>query len=272
MRKSNVMSDSGGTQATSASGRRSTDMVGKALAVLSLLGDRPAGSTLSELSRAAGYPTSTTYRLLGALNRDGFVSLDEVTKRYHLGLKVFELGLRVSQAHGFTGVALPIMQELSAFTREATLMSVLDGHQQLYVHYFEGPQQVSVTGEPGRHGPLHCTSMGKILVAFAPSAVRDELLATLDLPPAGPHAITDREAFGREIAEVARCGHAISDEEHEAGIRAVGVPVLRPDGTAIAALSAAAPAFRVSLDQLIGFVPALTGAARELAVRLPVRA
>lgn len=246
-----------------------TDMVGKALRLLTTLGELPGGATLSELSRAAGYPTSTTFRLLGALARDGFVELDEATKRYRLGLTIFALGQRVSQAHGFGGVALPIMQNLSAQTREASLMSVLDGDRQLYVHYVDGPQQVSVIGEPGKHGPLHSTSMGKVLIAFAAPEVREHLLDTLELPATGSNTITDRDVLRAEIARVQRDGYATADEEHEGGIRAVGVPVLDASGTAVAALSVAAPAFRASMEHLVGFVPLLTAAADELALRLP---
>lgn len=253
----------------SRSDSRPADMVGKALRLLTTLGDLPGGATLSELSRAADYPTSTTFRLLGALARDGFVELDEATKRYRLGLTIFALGQRVSQAHGFGGVALPIMQNLSAETREASLMSVLDGDRQLYVHYVDGPQQVSVIGEPGKHGPVHSTAMGKVLVAFAPPAVREHLLETIDLPATGPNTITDRDALRAEIARVQRDGYAVADEEHEAGIRAVGVPVRDASGAAVAALSVAAPAFRASMEHLVGFVPQLTAAAHELALRLP---
>lgn len=259
------------TAPTSAGAREPSDMVSKALRLVNLVGDRPEGVPLSELSRAAGFPTSTTFRLLGTLVREGFVRFDEVSKRYTLGLKVFELGLRVSHAHGFTGIALPVMQRVSARTRETTLMSVRDGDQQLYVHYVEGAQQVGVIGEPGKHGPLHCTSMGKVLVAYAPAAEREKLLATMPLSQFGPRTITDRDAFRAEIDAVRSRGYATADEEHEAGIRAVGVPILDPSGTAIAALSVAAPAFRTPIDELIGQVPVLTEAARELALLLPPR-
>ncbi len=66
-----------------------------------------------------------------------------------------------------------------------------------------------------------------------------------------------------------RDGYAVADEEHEAGIRAVGVPVLDASGIAVAAMSVAAPAFRASMEHLVGFVPQLTAAAHELALRLP---
>jgi IclR family acetate operon transcriptional repressor len=249
--------------------RPETDAVGKALRLLRLLGEHPDGVGVSRLARDAGYPASTTHRLLASLQRDGFVRSDDDSRRYSLGLRLFELGQRVSHARGFTGVALPVMRRVTELTGEPTLMSVLDGHHQLYVHHVQGPHRIRVIGEPAKHGPLHCTSMGKCLVAFAPADVREELVEGLELTPLGPNTITDRARFRAEIEEVRERGHAVSDEEHEAGIRAVGVPVIGPEGTALAALSTPAPAYRMSIEELTGFVPCLRDAAAELAMLLP---
>ncbi len=249
-----------------------TDMVGKALVVLRAIGSGPIeGRTLTDISRDTGYPLSTVHRLVATLSRERFVELDEPTKRYRIGLAVFGLAQRVSAARGFDGVALPVLRRLAADTGESALMSVLDGSHQLYLHHVHGPSQVNVIGDPGEGGPLHCTSMGKVLVAFAPAAVRDDLVATLDLPPIGPNAITDRAAFADEINRVHSLGYAVADEEHEKGIRAVGVPILASDGTARAAISVAAPSFRRSADEMIAMVPTLVDAARELAATLPPR-
>lgn len=177
----------------------------------------------------------------------------------------------MSQARGFTGIALPVMRRVTAHTGEPTLMSVLDGRYQLYVHHVQGPRQVRVIGEPGKHGPLHCTSMGKCLVAFAPDDVREELVETLELTRYEPHTITERARFRSEIEQVRERGYAVADEEHEAGIRAIGVPVVGPLGNAVAALSTPAPAFRRSMSELAGYLPVLVEAALELAVVLPRR-
>ncbi|MFP3570365.1 helix-turn-helix domain-containing protein, partial [Paraburkholderia sp. SIMBA_030] len=83
-----------------------TDMVGKALSLLVLLGDEPRGASAADLARSAGLPFSTTYRLLGSLTRDGFVDYEPDGRRYHLGLRVFQLGQRVSNHHGFAATAL----------------------------------------------------------------------------------------------------------------------------------------------------------------------
>src|SRR4051794_21320346 len=82
----------GGTGKSAAKEDARTDMVGKALGLLVLLGDEPRGASAAEISRRAGLPFSTTYRLLGSLTRDGFVDYEPDGRRYHLGLRVFQLG------------------------------------------------------------------------------------------------------------------------------------------------------------------------------------
>ena len=247
------------------------DVVGRAMRLLIHIGEHPMGISLTDLARATGIAPSTTHRLANALGRDGLVHFDPVSKRYQPGLRLFELGQKAGQVYGFAGTALPVMQRVTSQTQEATLMSVLDGMEHLYVHYVDGPQPVGVRSEPGRHGPLYATSMGKVLVAFSPDDVREELLQKAPLQPAGPNAITDRDAWRREIGLVRGRGYATADEEHHAGLRAVAVPILRADGNVFAALSTAAPAYRKSLQDLADLVPVLKQAAAELATRLPAR-
>ncbi|MFE7760868.1 IclR family transcriptional regulator [Streptomyces sp. NPDC057438] len=248
-----------------------TDVVGRAIRLLVLVGEHPHGITLSELARASGVPVSTAHRLAGSLRREGLVEFEADGKRYKPGLRLFQLGQQAGQVYGFAGTALPVMQRVTSRTEEATLMSVLDGTRHLYVHYVDGPLPVGVRSEPGRHGPLHCTSMGKVLMAFAPDDVRADLLDRVELTPHGPNSVTDRDVLRAHVARAAELGYATADEEHHPGLRAVAVPILRPDGTVFAALSTAAPAFRRSVDDLVALVPLLRSAADELGVRLPAR-
>ncbi|MFJ2442346.1 MULTISPECIES: IclR family transcriptional regulator [unclassified Streptomyces] len=247
------------------------DVVGRAVRLLLLVGDHPHGITLSELARESGVPVSTSHRLVNTLCREGLVEFEPAGKRYRPGLRLFQLGQQAGRAYGFAGTALPVMQRVTRQTEEATLMSVLDGTRHLYVHYVDGPLTVGVRSEPGRHGPLHCTSMGKVLMAFAPDAVRDDLLDRVDLTPHGPNSITDRDQLREAVRLAAERGYATADEEHHPGLRAVAVPILRPGGDVFAALSTAAPAFRRTLDDLVAMVPLLRSAATELGARLPSR-
>lgn len=248
-----------------------TDMVGKALGLLVLLGDEPRGASAAEISRRADLPFSTTYRLLGSLTRDGFVDYEPDGRRYHLGLRIFQLGQRVSNHHGFAGTAMPVLRRVTEQTGEATILSVRDGHHHLTVNKVDGPQMFRVTSDPGHLGSLSTTAVGKALVAFAEDAEREKLLAELPLERLTEKSIVDRDAFRAEIEEVRRRGYAVMDEENELGMRALAVPLLNAQGYAFASLATAAPVFRLTVEGLEAHVPLLQEAAAELAARLPQR-
>lgn len=254
-----------------AKGESRTDMVGKALGLLVLLGDEPRGASAAEISRRADLPFSTTYRLLGSLTRDGFVDYEPDGRRYHLGLRIFQLGQRVSNHHGFAGTALPILRRVTEETGEATILSVRDGIHHLTVNKVDGPQTFRVTSDPGFLGALHTTSVGKALVAFAEDEDREKLLEELPLEPLTTLSITDRDAFRAEIEKVRRQGYAVMDEENELGMRAIAVPVFNSQGVAFASLATAAPVFRLSVEAMEAMVPLLQAAAVELSARLPQR-
>jgi len=260
-----------GAKASAKAGKEDsrTDMVGKALGLLVLLGDEPRGASAAELSRRAELPFSTTYRLLGSLTRDGFVDYEPDGRRYHLGLRIFQLGQRVSNHHGFAGTALPILRRVTEETGEATILSVRDGNHHLTVNKVDGPQTFRVTSDPGHLGALHTTSVGKALVAFADDTTRGQLLDGLELEPLTEFSITDREAFRAEIELVRQRGYAVMDEENELGMRAVAVPVFNSQGHAFASLATAVPVFRMSVEALVALVPLLQSAAAELSARLP---
>jgi IclR family KDG regulon transcriptional repressor len=244
-----------------------TDMVGKALALLVLLGDSAQGASATELATLAALPFSTTHRLLRSLGQQGFVSFDATTKRYVLGIRVFQLGQRVASANGLAGSSVPVLRTLTNHTREASILGVLDGDNVLTVSKVDGPQAFRVTSDPGTHSPLHATALGKVLVAFGDEP--DALVDRLELYARTDKTITDRESFRAEIAQVRECGYGTMREENEAGMQALAVPILSAAGLVVGAVAIAAPVFRLPFDELLGHLPALRAAATELSMRLP---
>lgn len=244
--------------------------VGKALGLLTLLGEYPRGATAGEIAETAGYPFSTAYRLLNTLVAEEFASYDPREKRYRLGLRIYQLGQKVAQHRGFEGTALPVLQRLTELTGESSLLAVLDGSHFLTVHKVDGPQ-FRTTTDPGDHGPLHTSALGKVLLAHAEPAVREYLLETLELTPRTEHSVTDREELRRQLEQVRRQGWAGQSEENDVGMAAVGVPVLSPSQRLIAAVALAAPVFRADLAALRQHLPELRRAAATLALELPQR-
>lgn len=268
-----ITSDDAAESAVGDEKRGKTDMVGKALSLLTMLGDAPGATTAADLSRRADLPFSTAYRLLQSLQRAGFVDFEPEGKKYSLGLRVFQLGLYVSNSLGFAGTATPVLERLTEKTGEASILAVLDNDRFLTVAKVDGPKAFRVTSDPGYRGHLHCSAFGKALIAFAPAEEREHLVESVDLVPVAPRTITDREAFRAEIARVRAQGYAVMDEENEVGMRAIAVPVLAASGDgeprALAVIACSAPTVRMGVDELLDQLPALQQAAEELAARLP---
>ncbi|MDO5618123.1 IclR family transcriptional regulator [Kocuria sp.] len=242
----------------------------KGLAALSLLGEHPHGATAGEVAQESGLPFSTAYRLLNTLVEAEYVELDAVTKRYHLGLRVFELGQRVASARGYDAVALAVLRTVTERTGESALLAVLDGDHFLTVHTVDGPQYRTTT-DPGDRGPLHTSALGRALLAFAPQAQREKLLNSLDLTPRTPGSLVDRERLREEVAQARTRGWASQWEEHDVGMGAVAVPVVTAGGCLLGAVALAAPMFRCERADLEGQVPVLKEAAARLAAQLPLR-
>lgn len=245
------------------------DMVGKAMRILAILSDFPHGASVRDVARKSGYPPSTTHRLLQSLSSQGFVSNDSDLRRYNLGLRVWELGQKVSQARGFDGVTIPILEVVVEETHEAAVLGVRAERQLLFVHSLPSPRPVRIKADPGSRTPLHCTSMGKVLLAFSAPETREELVREIPMEKLTPQTETDRDRLRTELDQVWQQGFATSIEEHDVGVNSIAVPVLDAQGHARAAVGCAAPAARASRDKLADFLPALQKAASSLTLLLP---
>lgn len=243
---------------------------GKALGVLVLLGEYPAGATAGQIARATGYPFSTAYRLLNTLVDTDFATYDPPEKRFRLGLRVYQLGQKVAHHRGFEGAATHTLQRLTGRTGESSILHVLDGDQSLTIHKVDGPQ-FRTTTDPGDRVPLHTSASGKVLLAFADPATRRHLLDTIDLKPRTEYSVTDRDELRRQVEQIRTQGWAGQSEENDVGMAAVALPVLPPSGRLIGTLTLAAPVFRTSLEDLRSHLPDLRKAAAELALELPQR-
>lgn len=248
----------------------SAGTVGKALGLLTLLGEYPHGATAAQIAEEAAYPFSTVYRLLNTLVSTEFASYDPQEKRYRLGLRVYQLGQKVASTRGFEGAATPILQRLTEATGESSILGVLDGTNFLTVRKVDGPQ-FRTTTDPGDHGSLHTSAIGKALLAFTDTTTREHLLDTLELTPRTEHSLTDRDELRRQTERIQQQGWAGQQEENDVGMAAIAVPVLSPSRGLIAAVALAAPLFRTDLSGLQRYLPALHQAAEDLALELPHR-
>ncbi len=182
--------------------------------VLHLLGaftpQRPA-MTLSELSRHAGVPLSTAHRMVNQLVEWGALERDE-DGYYRIGLRLWELGALAPRGPGLRERALPYLEDLSQVTRENVQLAVREGKEIVFVERIAGSAAVPVLTRVGGRFPATATGVGLVLIAHAPVAVQDEVLAG-PFERFTPFTVTDPRVLRRMLADVRATGIAVSDRQ-----------------------------------------------------------
>jgi DNA-binding IclR family transcriptional regulator len=200
---------------------------------------------VSDVSRALGLKKATAHRLLASLLRRGLVAQDPVTRRYRLGMKLWELGSLATSQLDWVDRVKPFLQHLTDVTGETSHLAVLNDGQVLYVDKVESTRSLRMPSQVGKRLPVHCTGVGKALVAFLPEEVLKSVLARRGMPRMTAHTITDRDVFLRQLADVRERGYAIDNEEIDEGLTCIAAVVRDHTSHVVAAISIAGPTSRL---------------------------
>ncbi|KAF2412419.1 IclR family transcriptional regulator [Microbacterium sp. B35-04] len=221
--------------ANSPSGDSMTDRI---VRVLETFTAERSMQSAAEIGRRAGLPSSTAHRIVDELVDAGLLERDE-DRRVHLGLRLWELALRGSTALRLRQAALPHMEQVQARIREHTQLAVLEQDEALFLERLSHPDAgANITRIAGRL-PLHASSSGLVLLAHAPSPLRERVL-TGPLRALAPETVTDAARLRRLLAEVRRTGVVVASGSIEAVSTGVAVPI-RDAGEVVAALSVVLP-------------------------------
>ncbi|MBU3065330.1 IclR family transcriptional regulator [Nocardia sp. NEAU-G5] len=223
----------------------------------SLAPERSGG--VSEISRSTGLPTSTVHRILRELSGLGWVRVDS-EHRYLPGVRLLSLA---GQTAGVTHIVRPILQGLCSSTGHTVHFALLSGEEAVYVDKLEGDRAYGMRSRVGLSIPLHCTAIGKAILACLPRAELRELLTRMPLPAMTARTITDPDLLIAHLDNVARRGYSVDDEENEEHTRCLGVAVLDPHGRPIGGISVSALTFDLDRVKVRACAPLLIAAARE---------
>lgn len=238
----------------------------RAMLLLDLLAKRTEGTRLSEITRLSGLHHATAHRLLATLDAGGLVEYERAGRRYRLGLRILELAGALIENLEIRSVARPTLLTLARTTGETVHLATLDGDEMVFLERIDGVQPVTLRTRAGFRAPVHVTAVGKAFLAFSSPLIIESFLDARPLARYTKRTITDREAFVRHLALVRRQGYAVDNEEHRVTIRCVGAPIFDHLGVPVAALSIAAPMFRLSqrrIRELAGVVKAAAARVSE---------
>jgi len=220
----------------------------KTFSVLEILLEHRSPMSMSEISEKLKYYPSTVHRILDTLKYGGYVEQNSTTQKYQLGLKLLELGMGKLHQIDLVKEAKPYLRELAKKCNETVHLGILEDTNVLYLAKEESSQTIRMISYIGRRAPLHCTALGKVLLAYLSSTERNDILARIELSKLTDKTITDKTQLEIELNKIEQKGMGWDREENEKDVRCIAAPIRDYQGKVIAAVSVSSPAYRVNKE------------------------
>jgi IclR family transcriptional regulator, KDG regulon repressor len=240
----------------------------RALAILDVLSAEGPDLSLGEISDKLELHKSTAHRLMMVLERHKFIERNSVSGRYRLGLKLFELGTKAVSQLDLRERARPFLERLVLETSETVHLCVLDDSEVVYLDKVEPTRSVRMATSVGRRNPMHCTAVGKAIMAYLPDADVEAIIHRQGMKTMTANTITNFLDLKKDLSAIRERGYSIDDEEIEEGVRCVGCVVRNFSGDPLAAISVSGPAFRVTQAKVPALAVPVMHAARGLSSEL----
>lgn len=207
------------------------------------------GLTFPEIIAATQFPNSTLFRLLRRLTELNYLVYVPATRKYFLSLKFAGIGACITGAHVVNKTGHPFLEKLFVRSGHTCSLGVPDQDHGVYVDVLTTTRYgVKLLSEIGKSFPLHCTGLGKIMLAHMEPEQRVAVLPS-PLPAYTEATITDLAVLERELEGVLRDGFAVDREEAFRGMFCIAAPVFDFMHTLIAAVSVSCPVFTLGGDE-----------------------
>ena len=208
---------------------------------------------VTRLARHLGVPVPTTYRMLRALERAGYVEQLAESKEYRLTLKLFELGSRVASRTTVRDLAAVEVERLAQQAGLASNVSVLVEGEVLYLAQVKTEELLAVNLTPGSRAPATCTAMGKAMLA-ADFRMARSIVGPGPYPRRTEYSITSYQELVTELTEIPRLGYAVDRQELIPGVWCVAAPLpgVRQTQPAAESVSAYRPHLDASEEERLG--------------------
>jgi len=255
---------------TAASAARGSDdtlkSLGKVIRVLECFSTADRTLSVTEVCERTNFPRSTTHRLLASMKEVGLLDQDRQRDRYRLGIKLFEMGNLVLANMDLHREARPYVEQLGRLTGQSVHLAVFDGRQAIVIHRSD-PSDGAPAMTFVESAPVHCTGVGKAILAFQPADVIDRLIA-MGLQRYTDATITSSSALRFELARTRGRGYSVDEAEHQPGVRCIGAPIRDQTGRVFAAVSITGSAWKIPADQTEALSKVVMHTAKSISDRL----
>lgn len=237
----------------------------KALRILEEAARTGGPRQLADIAADAGVLKPSTHRILATLAELGYVTTLGGGS-YAAGPRMRALAAEVvSESTGDVAAELAALRTSVGQTVHLALRS---GDHAVYTHKVEADLPYSMASRVGMRLAMHCTSIGKAILAHLPEKEIDEIITARGLERRTPNTHADPARLRADLAGIRDLGYALDDEENETTIRCLGAPVLDAEGYPVGAVSVSTVIFLLPRDELLGHAPALMATARRISALL----
>lgn len=226
---------------------------------------------LQEIADSLGLYKSTAHRLTSELCRSGYVQRNAETKAYHLGMKFVDISSHIIDNLDIRELSKPGIRHLNDIAKETIHLAVLADTQVIYVEKKESPHAIRMYSQIGRAAPLHCTGVGKAILAFQSPEMIDQMLGSGSLRKYTANTIVARDALLRELAVIRKDGFAFDREEHEPHVGCIAGPLWDHSGKVVASISITAVLYDLKMEELVTHKDLLLSTCAEISKSLGYR-
>lgn len=234
---------------------------------LSVLEAVIANERLSDVSRVTGLSNSTVHRILADLKEDNWIYQDE-ERRYHPGPKMHAIASMLRDEAEIVAQAGPYLERLRQQTAMTVHMGLIHADAVVYAAKLDGHGSYRMVSRVGGSVPLHCTSIGKSVLATLPDEQVRAIVERTGLRRKTERTHTTVTSLLAELNTTRERGWALDDGENEDLLRCVGAAIIDAGGRSIGGVSVSALEFEVPDWRLDGLAEHVTEAARAISSRL----
>lgn len=234
--------------------------------LLELLAREEKPMTLLEIEKALDIPKSSTFELVYTLVNKEFVHQDE--KKFSLGVRAFQVGAAYSRKLDIVQVSKDILDNLAKECKETIFLAKYINDRMVYVDKHSEYADMSSTCVIGSSKELYCTALGKAILSVKSDSEIEEYFNRAEIVKYTEYTIDKSEVMKKEMRSVRRQGYAIEYREGSNDMCCVAAPVFDCKNLPVAAVSVAAPYYKMDEVKMQRFGILVNSAALELSYRL----
>lgn len=238
--------------------------VGKALDILDIVVAFGRAVRFSEVLDVSPYPKATLHRILQSLTNQGMLAYDDERHVYVPGMRLVRIARHAWNQSSLAPLASPFIETLANDVGETVHLAQMERGRVVFIEKITPEGGFPTMARPGRRSPAHCTGVGKVMLAFMEEDRRKVALDGLQYETFTPATHTGPETLLPDLEQIRAEGVGYDREEHEQGIMSIAAPIFGNSNRVIGAISVVTSTFRVSLEELERFRPALLRTAGQI--------